>query len=99
MDTLIAPDPGKAGGGAKLEHLGALTLCYLDGLLVAELGSGDIAVGVQQIAPHTVQLGFMTGVVCCLDDLLSLSQITQPLCCPAKPVASLAKQRECTCRI
>ena len=24
--ALIAPDPGKAGGGAKLEHLGALTL-------------------------------------------------------------------------
>jgi hypothetical protein len=39
--------------------------------LVAALGSSDIAIGVQQISPHPVQLRFMEGVMGRFDELLT----------------------------
>ena len=77
------------------KNFGTLTLRYRDGLLVAALGAAAIADGVQQIAPHPMQLGFCKALVCRLDDLLSLGQIIQALRRPAKPAAGLGKQREC----
>jgi hypothetical protein len=61
--TLIAPESGKAGGGAKLEKLCALPLRNDERLMVALFGRGSIAGGAQEIASYPMQLCLVAPLI------------------------------------
>jgi hypothetical protein len=61
------------------QELCVLQLRYREGLMVASLGRGWIAYGIQQIASHPMQLGLVVPFVGRLDDLCDLGEAIQSI--------------------
>jgi hypothetical protein len=54
--ALVAPEPGKAGGGAQFPELGPLLLGYAQGFVIEFLGGLGMPLPQQQLAFEPVQL-------------------------------------------
>jgi hypothetical protein len=79
LASLIAPEVGKAGGGAQFKQFCALPLCNRECLMVTPLGRSSIANGIQQIASHPIQLSLIAPLIGGFNDLRSLGEAIQTL--------------------
>src|SRR6516165_9824511 len=70
--ALVAPQPGKAGGGAQFECFRSLTLRDCQSAMITFLGGSSVASGVQKIAAHPKHVDLPVSMPHRINDLRRL---------------------------